>query len=158
MNNKNFTAVYCITNKADGRKYIGSTTTGWYRLNKHLNQLENGNHYCEDMQIAFENYGEDVFEIIILENCNPRILRNRERYWIKEYRTTEEKHGYNVDCNDAYELFDDDGRTEAMIYDYNQRIKKAGYRMAVNRKGNNVYINVFERGKNGKHVETFKIL
>lgn len=85
--------IYKITNKIDGRVYIGSTTQPLktrfigHKSSKHINTKL----YLDILKI-----GADNFEIALIENfsCNSEFeLHAREDYWIIKYNSIES--GYN---------------------------------------------------------------
>lgn len=80
--------VYCILNKQNEKRYVGSTVGLYHRKNDHLHRLRNGKHYSELMQKDFNEWGEDSFVIFVLEEVktNDRdLLFSREQYWIDKY-------------------------------------------------------------------------
>lgn len=85
--------IYKITNKLNGKAYIGKTQrTVWTRWKEHLKSREK-----LDLPIyrALNKYGPDSFTVEELERCDDELLDEREIYWIKYYGTYGEK-GYNA--------------------------------------------------------------
>lgn len=82
--------IYLITNKINGKKYVGQTIQNpKRRFRRHKYNYDNtaiGN--------AFDKYGEENFELEILEECESDNLNDREKYWINYYNAYEE--GYNL--------------------------------------------------------------
>lgn len=77
--------VYMIKNTLNGHFYIGSSSSKYYIYNRiinHRRDLLRGMHCNKYLQRAFIKYGEDVFEVIILEECKPNDCIIREQYWI----------------------------------------------------------------------------
>lgn len=71
--------VYMFTCLANGKRYIGSSYDIYKRLGEHIGHLvrnDHGNHYLQD---AWNLYGEQVFDIVILEECAPNVRNARER-------------------------------------------------------------------------------
>lgn len=62
--------VYQITNRIDGRKYIGSAQNFSARWAKHSYDLRNGKHHSKFMQRCFDKYGEDAFAFEVLLYCD----------------------------------------------------------------------------------------
>lgn len=93
---KDNAGVYCLINKNNGKKYVGSSKHIKERLSTHLMQLENHIHSNKALQEAFD---KDGLNFVILENIansedKDSILRC-EQYWIDYYKTTNPKYGYN---------------------------------------------------------------
>lgn len=77
--------VYKIQNLVNGKYYIGSTVDSFNkRLNHHYHALIRGNHKNEHLQNAWNKYGENSFEFIILEVCELEQVREREQYYIDQ--------------------------------------------------------------------------
>jgi group I intron endonuclease len=75
--------IYCITNKIDGKKYIGSTIDFRIRRVRHLSDLRCKKHHSSYLQNAFNKYGEDNFEFEILERVDDvNFLIEIEQRWL----------------------------------------------------------------------------
>lgn len=82
--------IYKITNKVNGKSYIGQTRyTLEFRWKQHLHKRDNA--YFHN---AIHKYGEDNFQLEILEECDIELLNSREIYYIAKYNTFKE--GYNL--------------------------------------------------------------
>jgi group I intron endonuclease len=75
--------VYQITNKADGKKYVGATVNFSARRCQHLSDLKRGRHENKNLQKAWNEYGQDSFIFSVLEECDKNSLLERERYHIQ---------------------------------------------------------------------------
>lgn len=53
--------LYIITNKVNGKKYIGRTNDINRRITRHFIDLKRGNHHSHKLQRAFNKYGKDNF-------------------------------------------------------------------------------------------------
>src|SRR4051812_47012460 len=51
--------LYIITCISTNRHYIGESDTVINRINSHKNQLRRGNHFNQNLQNDFDNYGEN---------------------------------------------------------------------------------------------------
>lgn len=85
--------IYLITNKENGHKYVGQTTQG---MNKRWQQ-----HIQEALRMsdkplhrAMRKYGNHRFSVQEIDECDERLLNEKEEYWIKHYNTFKE--GYNA--------------------------------------------------------------
>lgn len=96
--------IYAIRCKRSGRVYIGRTYRLEARLKEHFTELRQGRKtYYKDgqqtmsnMQRDYDKYGENNFEVYIIEeNVPPERCKEREAYWIEKYRATDLSYGYN---------------------------------------------------------------
>lgn len=91
---KNITGtVYCITNKINGKQYIGKTISS---IKKRYQQHCNDSKRFPDRPLyrAMNKYGIENFVIEVLEECDYKILSEREMYWISQKDTYHS--GYNA--------------------------------------------------------------
>jgi group I intron endonuclease len=96
MNGIKHGVIYCITNKVNGKRYIGKTTQ---KLTKrwwtHKNCAFRG---CDSILYrAIRKYGEDAFTIaVVIESLEP-MLDELEQHYIRSYDTiSEHGNGYNM--------------------------------------------------------------
>lgn len=74
--------IYAIVNKIDGKKYIGSSWNVGYRWGKHVSLLNKGKHHSRHLQNAWNKYGGENFDFVILATC-PRVdLITREQEYL----------------------------------------------------------------------------
>lgn len=83
------TGIYKITNKINGKSYIGQSVCIERRWKEHLNR-----HSKSLIHKAIEKYGEQNFDFSIVEECCQEDLDEKEQYWIKYYNTFND--GYNL--------------------------------------------------------------
>lgn len=77
------TGVYKIKNIANGKVYVGSTSSSFQkRCNNHMNLLIKGIHGNRILQRSFDKYGVDNFCFIVLTYCNPEDCIQREQEFI----------------------------------------------------------------------------
>ena len=83
--------IYKLTNKINGKVYIGQTVrTLEERIKEHTS------HNKTAISKAIRKYGINNFEIEIIEKCKTvKELNSREKYWIKKYNSFSET-GYNL--------------------------------------------------------------
>ena len=103
--------VYCITNKINGKQYVGKTeNTIDERWREHCNDYQR--EHCEKRPLynAMLKYGIDNFEIKELEYLKEggKLLSDREIYWIKKLDTYHK--GYNATK----------GGDGSILYDYDE--------------------------------------
>ena len=82
--------IYKITNKVNGKSYIGQTRyTIEFRWKQHIHKKDNT--YFHN---AIHKYGIENFSIEILEECNINDLNSKEIFYIAKYNTFDR--GYNL--------------------------------------------------------------
>ena len=83
---------YKITNKLNGRVYIGQTIR---TLNERMKD-----HKCRTkiyIDKVLNKYGIDNFDISIIDKADTiEELNNKEIYWISHYKSNNKKYGYNI--------------------------------------------------------------
>lgn len=89
--------IYTITNKANGKHYVGSSIDVEKRLGEHKRMLKGGYHPNSHLISSFKEHGEDLFEFALLEECEEILLYSQENYWCNILDTYNRKHGYNVE-------------------------------------------------------------
>jgi len=99
--------IYKITNKITNECYIGQSVDIEKRWENHKRLLKRNHHRYEGskqksvLQNAWNKYGEDNFEFIIIEECSKEELNNREVYWINYYSCNRNKTGKGYNLNDG---------------------------------------------------------
>lgn len=88
--------IYKYENKINHKIYIGQSVDIKKRIREHRNAAFNINNKDYNMVIhkAIRKYGENNFQIDILEECLKEELNDKESYWIKYYDGY--KQGYNA--------------------------------------------------------------
>lgn len=92
------TGIYKITNKIDGKCYIGQSVNVQARWRKHkvvANQL-NGRDCDKPLYRAIRKYGIENFDFKIIEECPKEQLNEREIFWIDYYDSFNLEKGYNL--------------------------------------------------------------
>lgn len=85
--------IYCITNKINGKKYVGQTIRDLaVRFNEHCFDDRSNSKIHQ----AIKKYGWQNFKCEVLEELEPEELDERERYYIKEWNLQDDKYGYNI--------------------------------------------------------------
>lgn len=88
--------VYKITNKENGKFYIGSSKNIHKRWVRHLRDLKIGEHNNIHLQRAFNLKGEDGFKFEILEYCEQEKLLITEQAYLDKTRCWDFEIGYNI--------------------------------------------------------------
>lgn len=88
--------IYKITNKKNGKVYIGQSNDMVKRKNSHFNALRKNKHDNVHLQNSFNKYGECNFSFEVLEECSEDELNDLEIKYIKEYNSTDRKFGFNI--------------------------------------------------------------
>jgi len=53
---------------------------------RHKSQLKHNKHYNSHLQRSYNKHGEEVFEYVVVEECDVDDLSIREQHWIDTYR------------------------------------------------------------------------
>ena len=95
-------SVYCITNKQNGKQYIGITKLGMHaRFKKHVQDAKSRK-YNAALGAAIRKYGEDQFTLTeIYRAASYKELEQMETHFIKRMRTFA-PHGYNLTWGGDY--------------------------------------------------------
>jgi len=83
--------IYKIVNTVTGDFYIGSASNISIRKFAHFKKLREGTHANSHFQNAYCKYGEDVFRLEVVENCEKVKLVVREQYYIDTLRPSYNK-------------------------------------------------------------------
>lgn len=94
------TGIYKITNKINGKIYIGQSHDIFLRWQQHRRTFESR---CSNYALykAFEKYGFENFDFSVVEELpnDIELLNDREKYWIKHFHSyvkDSECNGYNM--------------------------------------------------------------
>lgn len=89
--------VYRILNTVNGMMYVGSTSDLAARWRKHRWLLSTGQSPCKPLQAAWQRYGEDAFEVDVLEAVPRKTrLKSVEQKWLDRLQSYDRDIGYNV--------------------------------------------------------------
>lgn len=90
------TGVYCILNLVNWKVYVGGAYKSFeQRKSLHFRDLRYNCHDNTHLQRAYNKYGAENFEFIILEQCPREECEERETFWIAKLQATDEEFGYN---------------------------------------------------------------
>ena len=89
--------IYKITNKINGKFYIGQSSDIETRYYNHFYELNHNTHCNKHLQNAWNKYGENNFSFEIIYECDKNDdLNNLEKYYITKYNTIDSSIGYNL--------------------------------------------------------------
>jgi group I intron endonuclease len=96
--------IYLIVNKQNGHKYVGQTTQG---MNKRWKQHIQESLRMSDKPLhrAMRKYGNHNFMIKEIDECDEKLLDEKEQYWIEHYNTFESAEGYNATSGGQRPIF-----------------------------------------------------
>lgn len=85
--------IYAITNKLNGKVYIGCSKNIKTRFNSHKALLKKGIHHSTKLQQEWDQYGKESFDFSIIQEVeDSESLLEVEQQFIKEYKAWQ---GYN---------------------------------------------------------------
>jgi group I intron endonuclease len=77
----NVSGIYAIKCIPSGTVYVGSSRVCRNRIRRHIHDLNSGIHHSIYLQRAWNKYGEDAFNAMLIETCAEKnLLRNEQRY------------------------------------------------------------------------------
>ena len=76
------TGIYKITNRTNGRVYIGSAVNIKKRWQSHIFDLKRGKHANGYLQKSWKKHGCDSFLFEVLEYCQPSDLISKEQHYL----------------------------------------------------------------------------
>lgn len=85
-----------ITNKVNGKIYIGQSIHIERRWKEHKSRLNCDGHINKHLQLAWNKYGEENFIFSVIEECKAEQLDEREIYWISKLDAINPQNGYNL--------------------------------------------------------------
>jgi group I intron endonuclease len=89
--------VYCITNTANGKVYVGSSIDLKRRWDGHKRDLRRQKHHNIKLQNAWNYHGEEKFEFSVLEYVTHiKFLVDAEQRWIDLFQAVDKEKGYNI--------------------------------------------------------------
>lgn len=88
--------VYMCRCVPTGKTYVGSNLAHNSRIKDHIKSLFKGTHGNQYFQNAWNKYGAENFEWVIVEVCDEHTRRAREQWWITSLRSNEAEFGFNL--------------------------------------------------------------
>lgn len=111
--------IYQYKNKINGKSYVGQSININKRFREHKNAAFNPNNkdYKFAIHAAIRKYGLENFDFIVLEECTPEKLNEREKYWIAFYDSYNNGYNETIGGNESHihigqpvELYDLNGK------------------------------------------------
>lgn len=90
------TGIYKITDKTNGKIYIGQSCNIEKRLQDHKYHATCASTPAHYIDRAIKKRGVDSFDYEVIEECNIEDLNEREIYWIKYFDSSNSEKGYNL--------------------------------------------------------------
>ena len=87
--------VYLLKNKMTKRIYVGRSRMPQTRFEKHMSDLRANRHINDLMQTDFNEYGQESFEIEIVEQNKNLTRTGIEGGWMIKLKTYDKRYGYN---------------------------------------------------------------
>jgi len=88
--------IYGIYNNYNEKYYIGQAQNIFSRFGQHKSLLKNNRHGNEYLQSAWNKYGYNCFDFIVIEECELEDMDVLEKYWIDFYDADNPECGYNL--------------------------------------------------------------
>jgi len=86
MKKKAVCGIYEIRNIKNGKSYYGSSNDIFgRRWPTHKNNLKKGTHDNSYLQRSYNKWGEDAFEIFVLEECSREELKDKEQVYLDKH-------------------------------------------------------------------------
>lgn len=97
--------IYGIRNIINNKIYIGKTGMNFGdRWDSHRSLLNNNKHDNPYLQSAWNKYGQDQFEFVVIEDCSLDVLEEKEKYYIKLYKDIGLSYNIHDGGNEGYNL------------------------------------------------------
>lgn len=96
LNLKKVSGIYSLQNIKNNKVYIGKSNNLYRRLAQHRADLRNNHHSNSYLQNSFNKYGEESFQIFIIETCEEKDLPQRESHYISNFKSLVRDSGYNL--------------------------------------------------------------
>lgn len=79
--------IYKITNKVNGKVYIGQSRDIYERWEYHLYNINYERYQKILLYKAFKKYGVDAFSFEVVEECDEKELNDKEMYYIEKFNS-----------------------------------------------------------------------
>jgi group I intron endonuclease len=82
--------------RSNGKFYIGSSKHVEKRFREHRNDLVARRHDNTHLQRAWNQYGEQWFEFVVLERMDASLILREEQWYMNAYRPFDREIGFNI--------------------------------------------------------------
>lgn len=106
--------IYKITNKINGKCYIGQSVDIKRRWREHINHAQRRDKEGKELYAAMIEFGIENFSFEFLESCKKEELNEKEKYYITFYDSYE--NGYNMQIGNNFSGKISDEQIEELIY------------------------------------------
>jgi len=120
--------IYIITNKITTAIYVGSTINLSARKDKHISQLKNNKHKNIHLQNAWNKYGENQFEFVIVDRVSLEDLLIAEQFYYDIFNKEVEMFNYSEFTDNAFRGAKHSSETKARI---SEKLKGNKYRLGI---------------------------
>lgn len=158
MSYKRIIGIYKIKNLINNKVYIGSSISIMERFSTHKRSLIKNIHFNKHLQSSFNKYGISNFKFEILEDLkfiDKNLLREREEFNIKFYKSNNNEYGYNkrivCDTNLGMKFSDEHRENLRISHIGNKRSKEANLKIIESQ-----YKRIFQISENGIILNEFK--
>lgn len=94
FDSKPYGIIYCITNKANGKRYIGQTTMS---LSRRWSAHCGSSMSCRALSNAIQKYGRENFNVEVIDSATcQEELDKKEQFYIACFGTLRQDAGYNL--------------------------------------------------------------
>jgi len=88
--------IYGIECESSNKILVGSSNHIDRRISQHFWDLQRNIHHNPHLQSAFNLYGKNNFNTIVLEICNEKDLLVKEDWWMESKNSLDRTYGYNL--------------------------------------------------------------
>lgn len=133
--------IYIIHNKQNNKIYIGSAFDIRHRLYNHIYLLVKNKHNNKYLQNSWNKYGENNFEVAVLEVCSKENILEIEQIWLNHYQSYNKNIGYNI-CkiagNTSGRIFSDETKEKMRQKSLGRKVsEESRKKMSISRTGSN---------------------
>lgn len=114
LNRNSNMIIYKITNRLNGKVYIGQTTMSLTK--RWRDHCSPSNSRCRLLHRAIQKYGKENFSVEQIDvACDRDELDKKEIYWIQYYDSTNNDKGYNLQSGGTHHEISDETRLKMSI-------------------------------------------